>query len=79
MEHLRRLRQSDDYKNLIKDIESNILEPLKRDLITKKYETLEERNIDQKTYVKFKEFIEYPERVLTQKKSPRINNTEVYE
>jgi hypothetical protein len=79
MEHLRRLRQSDDYKNLIKDIESNILEPLKRDLITKKYETLEERNIDQKTYEKFKEFIEYPERVLTQKKSPRINNTEVYE
>jgi hypothetical protein len=80
LDHLKNLLNSPDFNEFRKAIESEILEPIKLDLITHKYTTLEDRNVDSKVYKKIKDIIDFPENYIYQKeKSPRINTTEIYD
>lgn len=80
IDYLKKLLNSPEFNEFRKAIESEIIEPIKQDLITHKYATLEDRNVDSRLYKKLKDIVNFPENyIISAEKSPRINTTEIYD
>ena len=73
------LKNDPNFKIFTDLIYKEILDPLKNDLISKKYDSLTDQNSDQKTYQRLSEIIAYPENYLFKQTLSPLENIDVYD
>lgn len=73
-----RLTAHQDFKIFTEIIRIEILDPIRKDLLSKDYETIEERNTDLKTLKNITKILDLPVDISLSTKPYQIKNTEIY-